>query len=400
MSVKKDQYLRKGTVIKLEIEHKIAIIGSTGSIGTQTLEIAGTCPGIKILGLSACSNTALLEEQAREFKPEMVCIAKEELYSDLKSRLADTDIKVSSGNSGMIETAAATQADTTVTAVVGISGLAPTIEAIKAGKNIALANKETLVTAGHIVMPLAKERNVKILPVDSEHSAIFQSLQGCLEHREIKNILLTASGGPFFGKTLEELKDITPEQALKHPNWDMGAKITIDSSTLVNKGLEVIEAKWLFDVDISKIKVLVHRQSVVHSMVEFVDNGIIAQLGAPDMRLPIQYAITYPNRLPMQGNQLDFEKYSDLTFEKPDTDTFYALKLAYEAGEIGGNLPCIFNSADEEAVRLFLENKIGYTKITEVIKNAMDSVKRIENPSLSEIFDTDAEAREYVRGYI
>lgn len=384
----------------MEIEHKISIIGSTGSIGTQTLETARTCPGIRILGLSAYSNTELLEKQAREFMPEMVCIAKDELFGDLKTRLADTPIRVVSGEEGLVETAALPEADTTVTAVVGISGLAPTVEAIKAGKNIALANKETLVTGGHIVMPLAKDNNVKILPVDSEHSAIFQSLEGCAGHGEIKRLILTASGGPFFGKSKEELLNITPSEALKHPNWDMGAKVTIDSSTLVNKGLEVIEAKWLFGVDIDRIEVLVHPQSVVHSMVEFADNGIIAQLGAPDMRLPIQYAITYPHRLPIAGNELDFAKYPALTFQKPDTDTFYALKLAYEAGRSGGNLPCIFNSADEEAVRLFLENKIGYLKITELIKNAMDNLPRLEKPSLEEIYNTDAEAREYVRRYV
>lgn len=384
----------------MKFEHKIAIIGSTGSIGTQTLQTAKTCPGIKVLGLSAYSNIDLLEKQAREFRPKMVCTAKKELFCDLKTRLSDTDIKVSAGEEGMIEIAAMSGADTVVTAVVGICGLAPTIEAIKAGKNIALANKETLVTAGHIVMPLAEEKGVKILPVDSEHSAIFQSLQGCAEHKEIKKIILTASGGPFFGKKPEELKDITPEQALKHPNWDMGAKITIDSSTLVNKGLEVIEAKWLFGVDAEDIEVLIHRQSVVHSMVEFSDNGIIAQLGAPDMRLPIQYAITYPNRLPMKGNELDFAKYPSLTFEKPDSQTFYALRLAYKAAKKGGNLPCVFNSADEEAAGLFLKGKIGYLRITEIIKEAMDRVPRIENPTLSEIFETDAAAREFVRRYV
>lgn len=380
----------------MEFEHKITIIGSTGSIGTQTLDIARTCPGIKILGLSAYSNIELLEKQAREFSPKVVCVVKEDLANDLRVKLSDTNIKVVSGEEGLIEVATVDGAKTVATAVVGISGLKPTIEAIKAGKNIALANKETLVTAGHIVTKLAKEYGVKILPVDSEHSAIFQSLQGCREHKEIKKIILTASGGPFFGKKREELLNITPEQALKHPNWDMGAKVTIDSSTLVNKGLEVIEAKWLFGVDISKIDVLVHRQSVVHSMVEYVDNGIIAQLGAPDMRLPIQYAITYPNRMKMWDNELDFEKYSALTFEKPDTDTFYALKLAFEAGAKGGNAPCVFNSADEAAVELFLKNKIGYLDISEVIGNAINDVKFIKEPTLDEIFETDLLAREYV----
>lgn len=380
----------------MEFEHKITIIGSTGSIGTQTLDIARKCQGIKVLGLSAYSNTELLEKQAREFKPLKVCVVKEEAAQELKIKLADTDIEVISGESGLEVIAAMKEAKTVVTAVVGISGLRPTIEAIKAGKNIALANKETMVTAGHIVTRMAKEYGVKILPVDSEHSAIFQSLQGCANHKNIKKILLTASGGPFFGKKRGELENITPSDALKHPNWNMGAKVTIDSSTLVNKGLEVIEAKWLFDVDISQIEVLVHRQSVVHSMVEFVDNGVIAQLGAPDMRLPIQYAITYPERMPMNGNVLDFTKYPSLTFDKPDADTFYALKLAYEAGKIGGNVPCIFNSADEAAVELFMKGKIKYLEISEVIQEAMDSVAKIENPTLDEIFATDKETREFV----
>ena len=379
----------------MNFEHKITIIGSTGSIGTQTLDIARTCPGIKVLGLSAYSNIDLLESQAREFKPEIVCVIKKEAAETLKIRLSDTDVKVVSGEEGLVEVATVAGAKTVVTAVVGISGLKPTVEAIKEGKNIALANKETMVTAGHIVTEMAKKYGIDILPVDSEHSAIFQSLQGCREDKQIKRILLTASGGPFFGKKREELSKITPEQALKHPNWDMGAKVTIDSSTLVNKGLEVIEAKWLFGVDISKIKVLVHRQSIVHSMVEFVDNGIIAQLGAPDMRLPIQYAITYPDRMPMVGNELDFEKYSELTFKSPDTDTFFALKLAYLAGEKGGNLPCIFNSADEVAVDWFLKGKTGYLEISDMIQDAMENVGFIENPTLEEIFETDKATREY-----
>lgn len=381
----------------MEIKHKISIIGSTGSIGTQTLDIARTCQEIKIIALSAYSNVDLLEKQAREFKPEMVCAVNEEAAKELKVRLADTDIEVLSGEEGLIAVSCAKNADIIVTAVVGISGLKPTIEAIKNKKDIALANKETMVTAGHIVTKLAKEYGVKILPVDSEHSAIFQSLQGCCEHSEIKRILLTASGGPFFGKTQAELENITPEQALKHPNWNMGAKVTIDSSTLVNKGLEVIEAKWLFNVDVSKIKVLVHRQSVVHSMVEFCDNGVIAQLGVPDMRLPIQYAITYPNRKPMPRNELDFSKYSTLTFEEPDTDTFFALDLAYKAGKKGGNLACVFNSADEAAVELFMKGKIKYLEISEKIQSTMENIRWIENPNIEEIFETDMLAREYVK---
>ena len=303
-------------------------------------------------------------------------------------------MKVVSGKKGLNEAAVAGGAETVVTAVVGISGLEPTIEAIKAKKNIALANKETLVTGGHIVMRLARENEVQILPVDSEHSAIFQSLQGCSDRREIKNIFLTASGGPFFGKQRDDLKNITPAEALKHPNWNMGAKVTIDSSTLVNKGLEVIEAKWLFGTE--NIKVLIHRQSVVHSMVEFVDNGIIAQLGAPDMRLPIQYALTYPIRLPMKNNRLDFSKYSALTFEEPDVDTFYALRLAYNALKEGGIKPTLFNGADEAAVDLFMQGKLSYLGISEAIDTAMTSVKNVENPSVEDIFAADKAAREIV----
>ena len=338
----------------------------------------------------------MLEQQAREFKPELVAVMDKEKAKELKIKLADTNVRVVSGKSGLSEAAAINSADTVVTAVVGISGLEPTIEAIKAKKNIALANKETLVTGGHIVTALAKEYGVSIIPVDSEHSAIFQSMQGCNDKREIKRILLTASGGPFFGKKRNELKNITPEQALKHPNWDMGAKVTIDSSTLVNKGLEVIEAKWLFNIEVDKIKVLIHRQSIVHSMVEYVDNAVIAQLGAPDMRLPIQYALTYPERLIMQDNELDFTKYPMLTFDEPDTDTFFALELAMRAGREGGILPTIFNSADEAAVELFMQRKISYLGISDAIQKAMESVKNIPNPTLDEILEADKYARTLV----
>ena len=383
----------------MEILHNISILGSTGSIGTQTLDIVRTNPGIKVCALAANKNVELLEAQAREFLPKLVSVTDEKAAQELKIRLADTDIKVVSGEDGLKEAASFEPADITVTAVVGISGLLPTIEAIKAGKNIALANKETLVTGGHIVTRLAKEYNVKLLPVDSEHSAIFQSLQGSKRHGEIKRILLTASGGPFFGKTREELQNVTPENALKHPNWNMGAKVTIDSSTLVNKGLEVMEARWLFDVAIDDIKVLVHRQSVVHSMVEFCDNAVIAQLGAPDMRLPIQYAITYPYREPMQNNELDFAKYSELTFAEPDTQTFFALELAKRAGREGGILPTVFNSADEAAVGLFLDRKIGYLDIADVIAGAMQSAPVCENPGIEEIFEADKFAREFVNSH-
>ena len=378
----------------MNFEHNISILGSTGSIGTQTLDVARVYKGIKVHAMSAYSNIELLEKQVREFKPELVCVIDEKKAEAFKVKIADTDTKVVSGESGLIEVATFPKADTVVTAVVGISGLLPTIEAIKAGKNIALANKETLVTGGHIVTRLAKENNVKLLPVDSEHSAIFQSLQG--NPKKIKKILLTASGGPFFGKTKDELKNITPAEALKHPNWDMGAKVTIDSSTLVNKGLEVIEAKWLFDVDIDQIEVLVHRQSVLHSAVMYEDNAVIAQLGTPDMKLPIQYALTYPDRLPMQGNELDFAKYPNLTFATPDTDTFFALELAKRAGKEGGILPTVFNSSDEAAVELFLKGKIGYLDIAESIKEAMDKVKNIQNPSVEEILAADKFAREAV----
>ena len=379
----------------MNFEHKISVLGSTGSIGTQTLEIAREYKGISIEAMSAHSNIELLERQAREFKPKLVCVTDERKAMDLKTKLADTDIKVIGGNDGLCEAATCGSAKTVVTAVVGIAGLVPTIEAIKAKKNIALANKETLVTGGHIVTRLAEENNIKILPVDSEHSAIFQSLQGCRDNREIKRILLTASGGPFFGKKRDELTDIKPEDALKHPNWNMGAKVTIDSSTLVNKGLEVMEARWLFGTE--NIKVLVHRQSVLHSAVEFCDNGVIAQLGAPDMRLPIQYALTYPNRLPMKGNELDLFEYGSLTFEEPDTDTFYALSLAYEALKDGGIKPTVFNSADEAAVELFMNGKLSYLGISEAIKKAMDSIPNVENPAIEDIFEADKAAREAVR---
>ena len=378
------------------MKKNISILGSTGSIGTQTLQIAQEYSDkINVVALSANSNISLLEEQSRKFNPEIVCVTNEKKAHELKIKLADTNIKVVSGKKGLIECATAKSADIVVTAVVGISGLEPTIEAIKAKKDIALANKETLVTGGHIVTRLARENGVKILPVDSEHSAIFQSLMGN-EKRAVKKILLTASGGPFIGKKRNELENIKPADALKHPNWNMGAKVTIDSSTLVNKGLEVIEAKWLFDVDIDNIEVLVHRQSIVHSMVEYVDNGVIAQLGTPDMRLPIQFALTYPNRLPMKENEIDFAKIGQLTFEKPDTETFFALEVAKKAGREGGILPTIFNSADEMAVELFLEGKMKYTQISDAISYAVSTVKNIKNPTLEQIFEADKEAREIV----
>lgn len=379
----------------MDFTKNISILGSTGSIGTQTLAIAREYPQIGVKALTAHSNIRLLEEQIREFHPELAVVTDEEKAKELQIRVADTATKIVGGKAGLSEAAAWNTADTVVTAVVGISGLEPTIEAIKAKKKIALANKETLVTGGHIVTALAKQYQTAILPVDSEHSAIFQCLMGN-QHREIKKILLTASGGPFFGKKREELLQIQPQDALKHPNWNMGAKVTVDSSTLVNKGLEIIEAKWLFNVEIDDIRVLVHRQSIVHSMVEFADNGIMAQLGAPDMRLPIQFALTYPHRLPMKGNELDFSSFAGLTFEEPDTDTFYALELAKRAGREGGTLPTVFNSADEAAVELFLSGKISYPEISEAIQRAMETIPVKSNPSLADIFETDRQAREIV----
>lgn len=379
----------------MENIRNISILGSTGSIGTQTLSVAREHKNIRIKAITANSNVKLLEQQAREFNPELICVANEKAASDLKTRLADCSIKILGGRESLSEAAVYKTADTIVTAVVGISGLMPTVDAIKAGKNIALANKETLVTGGHIVTKLARENNVSILPVDSEHSAIFQSLMGNNKKR-VKNIILTASGGPFFGKTREDLTDITPQQALKHPNWNMGAKVTIDSSTLVNKGLEVIEAKWLFGVNVDSIRVLVHRQSIVHSMVEYEDNAVIAQLGTPDMRVPIQFALTYPDRLSISNNTLDLVKAGALTFEEPDTDTFIALSLARKAIKAGGIMPTIFNSADEAAVELFLNGRLSYLGISDVIEKAMDSADNIKDPSLEDIFAADKAAKEFV----
>ncbi len=380
------------------MQKKISVLGSTGSIGTQTLDVAGTYSDeIKIMALSANKNIKLLEKQVRKFKPELAVVADEEAAKEFKIKVADTSTRVLSGSDAINECVILNGVDTVVTAMVGIAGLVPTVEAIKHKKNIALANKETLVTAGHIVTKLAKENNVSILPVDSEHSAIFQSMQGCEDKKEIKKILLTASGGPFFGKTKDELLSVTPSDALKHPNWDMGAKITIDSATMVNKGLEVIEAMWLFGVDVDDIEVLVHRQSIVHSMVEYCDNAVIAQLGVPDMRLPIQYALTYPHRLPMQNNNLDLSNLLTLTFEQPDTETFPALSLAYKAAKTGGIMPCVFNSADEAAVELFLNGEIGFLQISELISRAVNEYTNIMSPDLNDILSADKNVREYVR---
>lgn len=374
---------------------KIGILGSTGSIGTQTLEVVRENRDIEVTALAAGRNIRLLEEQIREFSPRIAAVWDEKMAEELKGKVKDLPVKIVSGMDGLIEVSTYWEMEILVTAIVGMIGIRPTIEAIKAGKDIALANKETLVTAGHLIMPLAKEKEVSILPVDSEHSAIFQSLQGC-RHQEVKKILLTASGGPFRGRKKEELADIQVEDALKHPNWEMGKKITIDSSTMVNKGLEVIEAKWLFDVDVNQIQVVVQPQSVIHSMVEYVDGAVMAQLGTPDMKLPIQYALYYPERKYLPGERLDFWKLGKLDFERPDTDTFYGLSLAYEAGRKGGSLPTVFNAANERAVQLFLERKIGYLEIPELIKECMERHKNIEQPSLEEILDTEEGVYEYI----
>lgn len=367
---------------------KIAILGSTGSIGTQTLEVVRENGDIEVLALAAGNNIKLLEQQIREFRPKLAAVWKEDKAIELRENIKDLDVRVVSGMEGLIEVSVMEESEILVTAIVGMIGLRPTIAAIQAGKDIALANKETLVTAGHIIMPLAKEHNVAILPVDSEHSAIFQSLQG--SHRsELHKILLTASGGPFRGRRREDLINIQVEDALKHPNWEMGRKITIDSSTLVNKGLEVIEAKWLFDVDIDQIEVVVHPQSIIHSMVEYVDGAIIAELGTPDMKLPIQYALYYPDRRFLPGERVDFAKLSQMTFEKPDMDTFYGLRLAFEAGRAGGSLPTVFNAANELAVSKFLNREIAYLQIPEIIETCMKSHKNILNPTVDEILQTE-----------
>ena len=374
---------------------KIAILGSTGSIGTQTLEVARENGDLEVLGLAAGNNIKLLEEQIREFRPRVAAVWSEEKAKELRDNVRDLDIKIVSGMEGLIEIAVLEETEILVTAIVGMIGIRPTIEAIKAGKDIALANKETLVTAGHIIMPLAKEYDSAILPVDSEHSAIFQSLQGS-ERCELYKILLTASGGPFRGKTREELTNIQVEDALKHPNWEMGRKITIDSSTLVNKGLEVIEAKWLFDVDIDQIEVVVHPQSIIHSMVEYKDGAIIAQLGTPDMKLPIQYALYYPHRRFLPGDRVDFSKLGQMTFEKPNMETFYGLRLAMEAGKAGGSLPTVYNAANELAVSKFLNRQIKYLEIPEIIETCMRNHKNISHPTVEQILQTEKEVYEQI----
>lgn len=374
---------------------KIGILGSTGSIGTQTLEIVRNNKDLQVTALAAGSSVSKMEDQIREFLPQIAVMWSEEAARELRTRVADTNTRVISGMEGLLELAVCPEMDVLVTAIVGMIGIKPTIAAIEAGKMIALANKETLVTAGHIIMPLAKEKQVSILPVDSEHSAIFQSMHG--ENKErVRKILLTASGGPFRGKKRDELRDITVEDALKHPNWSMGRKITVDSSTLVNKGLEVIEAKWLFGVEPEAIQVVVHPQSIIHSMVEYVDGGIMAQLGMPDMKLPIQYALFYPDRRPMEGKRVDFFELGSMTFEQPDTETFRGLSMAYDAIASGGSMPTVFNAANEKAVALFLEKKIRFLDIYDLIQGAMESHRTIQNPSVEQILEAEAEAYDYI----
>ena len=374
---------------------KIAILGSTGSIGTQTLEVARNNGDLEITALAAGSNIKKLEEQIREFRPRLAAVWTEEKAKELRAAVKDLDVKVVSGMDGLIEVCTHPEAEIVVTAIVGMIGIVPTIAAMKAGKDIALANKETLVTAGHIIIPLAQETGVKILPVDSEHSAIFQCLNG--ENRsQLKKILLTASGGPFRGRKLEDLKNIQVEDALKHPNWAMGRKITIDSSTLVNKGLEMMEAKWLFGVDPENIQIVVQPKSIIHSMVEFVDGAVIAQLGTPDMKLPIQYALYYPERRYLPGERLDFWKLTEITFEKPDMETFRGLQLAFDAAAAGGSMPTVYNAANERAVAKFLDRKIAYLQIPEIIGTCMEHHKVKENPSVEEILDTEQAVYEFI----
>ena len=375
---------------------KIGILGSTGSIGTQTLDIVRKEKDLEVVSLAAGSNVALMESQIREFKPRTAALWDEKAAADLRERVKDLPVRVVNGMEGLLEVSTETDMEILVTGIVGMIGIRPTIAAIEAGKNIALANKETLVTAGHIIMPLRKERGVSILPVDSEHSAIFQSMHG--ERRErVEKILLTASGGPFRGKTREELADMTVEDALKHPNWSMGKKVTIDSASLCNKGLEVMEAKWLFDVPLNQIEVVVHPQSILHSAVQYADGGIMGQMGVPDMKLPIQYALFYPDRRPMDTGRVDLCKLGSLTFERPDTETFRGLALAYRAAERGGSLPTVFNAANEKAVALFLAKKIRFLQIPELIEAAMEAHHVVEDPTVEEILSAETETYEYIR---
>lgn len=373
----------------------ISLLGSTGSIGRQSLEVIQAC-GMKVGALTANSNVARMEEQARQFQPELAVMMDEQAAADLKVRLADTPVRVAGGLEGLLEAAELPKADTVITAVVGMVGLRPTMAAIREGKRIALANKETLVCAGQLVTEEARDYGAKILPVDSEHSALFQSLQGCKDRGEVKRLILTCSGGPFFGKTRKELKGMTREDALQHPNWSMGAKITVDSATLMNKGLEFIEAMHLYQMPPEKISIVVHRESIIHSLVEYCDNAMIAQLGTPDMRLPIQYALTWPERVAGPATPLDLCSCGPLTFARPDTETFQCLALALEAAKTGGTAGAILNGANEAAVALFLEGKIGFLDIADRVRRAMEQVKVIADPSMTQVLEADAAAREAV----
>lgn len=374
---------------------KIVVLGSTGSIGTQTLDVVRNNSDMEVVALAAGSNIKLLEEQIREFRPRMACVFDEKKAKELRILVSDCNVTITSGMKGLIECSVTPEADVVLTAIVGMIGIQPTIAAIKANKDIALANKETLVTAGHIIMPLAREYNVKILPVDSEHSAIFQALNG-ENYNRISRILLTASGGPFRGMTTKQLEKVGLEDALKHPNWSMGRKITIDSATMVNKGLEVIEAKWLFGVEFNQIEVVVQPKSIIHSMVEFVDGGVMAQLGTPDMKLPIQYALTYPDRRELGGERLDFTTLSSISFEAPDLDTFRGLSLAYKVGKMGGSMPTVFNAANERAVAKFLNREISFLEIYEIIEDAIQWHRKVDNPSVDAILDIEAQTYERI----
>jgi len=378
---------------------KLSILGSTGSIGTQAIDVCKKA-NIKITALTANSNAELLEKQARELHPKKVALADENAAKDLKERLRDTDIKVLSGQSGVCECAAEETCDTVLNGIVGMAGLEPTLCALNAKKSLALANKETLVAGGSLVTKTAKENGIKILPVDSEHSAIFQCLQGMNKKEELKSIILTASGGPFFGKTKDELKDVTVAQALKHPNWSMGAKITVDSATMMNKGLELIEAVWLFDVPPSEVQIVVHRESVVHSLIEYVDNSVIAQLGVPDMRIPIQYALTYPNRIESPVKRLSLSDYGNLTFRKPDYETFRCINLCRGAIEKGGLYPAIANGANEKANELFRQGKVGFLSVAELVEDALENGVSKDNYTLSDVLEADRAAREFVESHV
>ncbi len=374
---------------------KISIIGSTGSIGTQTLEVCENLRDVQVMGLSANNNVKLAEEQIRKYRPKLFAMVNEDSAKELKTAVSDTDTKVISGTNCMSEISTMEGIDTVVTSVVGIAGLIPTMDAIKSGVNIALANKETLVTAGSIVIDAAKENNVSILPVDSEHSAIFQSI-GSHPKNEINRLIITASGGSFYGKKAKELEDVTVKEALNHPNWSMGQKITIDSATLMNKGLEVIEAHWLFDMDYDNIDVVVHRESIIHSLVEFKDKSILAQLGLPDMKLPIHYALCYPKRVESTVEPLQLWEVGKLTFDKPDYDTFKCLPLAIRAGREGGTMPTVLNGANEVAVELFLKGKIKFNDISRIVESSMNNHKNVLKPNLDDIIYTDKCVREEV----